>query len=331
MQFPSRSGPWAIVLAGGEGTRVRTFLQQLCGGRGIKQFCAVIGRRSMLEHTLARIERRIPRERIVVVVSRDHGDETARQLAHWPVENVIVQPHNRDTAPGILLPLAYISQRDPEATVAIFPSDHFIVAEERFMATVEVAVGETQRFPGNLTLLGVTPEEDEDGYGWIEPAEKDGGRQTYAVREFWEKPSPVQRRTLLAREAVWNTFVCVGHASTLWEMIHHTAPALSEDFFTIRHALGHPRATAVIDAVYTQMRPVNFSTAVCEQLPGKLRVLPMPNIGWSDWGSKERIFSTLQRLGKADEVLARLQRHGDKATLPTPRQATQQRGPSILG
>src|SRR4029453_15661799 len=43
---------WAIVLAGGEGTRVRAFLQQLCGGRGIKQFCVVVGRQSMLEHTL---------------------------------------------------------------------------------------------------------------------------------------------------------------------------------------------------------------------------------------------------------------------------------------
>lgn len=52
---------WGIVLAAGEGTRARDFLQQLCGGRGIKQFCAVVGRRSLLEHTLARIKRLIPR------------------------------------------------------------------------------------------------------------------------------------------------------------------------------------------------------------------------------------------------------------------------------
>lgn len=329
MNSPSGHGPWAIVLAGGEGTRVRTFLQQLCGGRGIKQFCTVIGRRSMLEHTLARIESRIPRERIVVVVSRDHGDETARQLAHWPVENVIVQPRNRDTAPGILLPLAHISRRDPLATVALFPSDHFILAEEQFMSAVDVAVGETQRFPGNLTLLGVAPEED--GYGWIEPADKDGGRQTHAVCGFWEKPSPVQRRTLLAREAVWNTFVCVGHASTVWEIIRQTVPDLYGDFLTIRHALDRPSAMRVIDAVYTQMRPVNFSTAVCEQLPGKLRVLPIPDIGWSDWGSEERILSTLQRIGKVDEVLARLRRHGSKAILPAPREAVRQRALSTLG
>ena len=111
---------WGIVLAAGEGTRAREFLRQLCGGRGIKQFCAVLDTRSMLEHTLARVERLIPRERILVVVSTPSGRVT-QHLAHWPAENVIYQPANRDTAPGILLPLTYISHRDPLATVTVFP------------------------------------------------------------------------------------------------------------------------------------------------------------------------------------------------------------------
>src|SRR6266481_6395303 len=124
---PSVGKLWGIVLAGGECARVRHFLQRLCGNRGIKQFCALIDSRSMLEHTLARVERLIPRERILVVVSRNHREEVTQQLAHWPTDNVIVQPANRDTAPGILLPLAHISYRDPSATVAVFPSDPFVV------------------------------------------------------------------------------------------------------------------------------------------------------------------------------------------------------------
>src|SRR5215510_5954132 len=115
---------WGIVLAAGEGTRARAFLKRVYGGRGIKQFCAVIGRRSMLEHTLARVEMLIPRQRITVVVSDEHRPEIEQQLAHWPRENVIVQPENRDTTAGILLPLVHIASRDPAATVAIFPSDH---------------------------------------------------------------------------------------------------------------------------------------------------------------------------------------------------------------
>lgn len=92
---------------------MRNFLTGLCGGRGIKQFCAVTGCRSMLEHTLARVEWLIPRERILVLVSSDHQEEVAQQLASWPANNVIFQPANCDTAPGVLFPLAYVSQGLP--------------------------------------------------------------------------------------------------------------------------------------------------------------------------------------------------------------------------
>ncbi len=307
---------WGIVLAAGEGTRVRDFLAQLCGGRGIKQFCAVIGRRSMLEHTLARVERLIPRERILVVVSTDHRAEVAAQLAHWPADNVIFQPRNRDTAPGILLPLAHISHREPFATVAIFPSDHFILEEDRFMAAVRDAVVETQRFPSELTLLGMTPSGLDDGYGWIEPGEPEGERATRAVHRFWEKPSLLQAYALLRRGVLWNTFVCVTQANTMWDMTRQVMPDLYEDFMHIRRALHTPHVLLVTDNVYRKIPPVNFSTALCEPLASKLRVLPVPDVGWSDWGSVQRICASLQQLGKLDDCLERLRhRQGDSALM----------------
>lgn len=302
---------WGIVLAGGEGTRVRDFLTQLCGGRGIKQFCAVIGRRSMLEHTLARVERLIPRERILVIVSRDHHTEAAPQLADWPTDNVIFQPANRDTAPGLLLPLAHISHRDPFATVAVFPSDHCIVQEEQFMACVQQAVVETQRFPGRLTLLGITPDRVEEGYGWIEPAGREAGRMTQVVRRFWEKPSLSEAHTLLRRGVLWNTFVFVAQAHTVWTMAQEATPALARDFAAIRCALRSPQAGAIIESIYRTMDAVNFSSAICTPLASYLRVLPVPDVGWSDWGTVERILISLRELGKLDECIARL-RHREK-------------------
>ena len=144
MHSTPRTGQvWGIVLAAGDEARVRAFLSNLCGGRGIKQFCAVIGQRSMLEHTLARVEMLIPRQRIMVVVSEEHRPEIEQHLVHWPGEYVIVQPENRDTTAGILLPLVHIASRDPAATVAIFPSDHFIANEQRFIDCVRYAVSET--------------------------------------------------------------------------------------------------------------------------------------------------------------------------------------------
>jgi mannose-1-phosphate guanylyltransferase len=317
MQQHGEQTLWGIVLAGGEGSRVRAFLAHLCGGRGIKQFCAVIGRRSMLEHTLARVERLIPRERILIVVSTDHRPEVAAQLAHWPQENVLFQPLNRDTTPGILLPLAHVSHREPFATVAIFPSDHFILDEARFLTSVRTAVEETPRFPRDLTLLGMTPNGSEEGYGWIEPQEPEAGCQTHAVRQFWEKPSPLQAQALLRRGALWNTFVCVARATTLWEMTRQAAPDLYTAFMTLRRALSAPHAAFSTDRMYQTLRSVNFSVEVCTPLRNRLRVLPVPDVGWSDWGSVERISASLHQLGKLDASVSRLRRQqvGGEQTL----------------
>src|ERR1700741_652327 len=93
---------WGIVLAAGEGSRVRAFLSALCGGRGIKQFCAILGRCSIVQATLDGVVRLIPPQRIVVVVSEQHQDEVAQQLSGWPPEIIIFQPDNRDTAAGLL-------------------------------------------------------------------------------------------------------------------------------------------------------------------------------------------------------------------------------------
>lgn len=312
-QTPERK-LWGIVLAAGEGTRVRDFLTQLCGGRGIKQFCAVIGRRSLLEHTLARVEQLIPRERILVVVSTDHRTEVSAQLAHWPPENVIFQPCNRDTAPGILLPLTHLSHRDPLATVALFPSDHCILREERFMSIVGRAATEVQQFPQEMILLGMGPDRAEDGYGWIEPAAADG-RATRAVARFWEKPAAVDRQRLLACGALWNTFVGVAWVPTLWAMAQQAIPDVYSAFTEIRQALGRPHAPLVIERLYDTLRAVNFSADVCERLTSCLRVLPVPDVGWSDWGSVERIYASLEQMEKLDDCLARLRRRqGDTAT-----------------
>jgi mannose-1-phosphate guanylyltransferase len=299
---------WGIILAAGDGVRVRDFLVDLCGGRGIKQFCAVIGRRSMLEHTLARAERLIPRKRIVIVVSRHHCEEVAQQLAHWPAENVIFQPENRDTTAGVLLPLACISHRDPLATVAIFPSDHFVLQEGRFMDAVRREVWETRRFPWNLTLLGMQPDCAEEGYGWILSGEPEKQRETRAVRGFWEKPTLAQAQDLWRDGALWNTFVCIAQSGALWGMVRRAAAEVHERFGRIRQALGASSAERIIEQTYSDMPSINFCSGVCEPLAAELRVLPVPPVGWSDWGTVERIRATLEQLGRQAEFLARLNR-----------------------
>jgi mannose-1-phosphate guanylyltransferase len=296
---------WGIVLAGGEGNRVRGFLSALCGGRGIKQFCSILDGRSLLQMTLDRAQRLIPRERILVIVDKRHR-EAREQLAGWPQENIIYQPANRETAPGILLPLAYVSHRCPEATVAVFPSDHFIADENVFIREIATALDETAVLPRSAVLLGVTPDRIEDGYGWISSRRDGQGIASQSVTGFCEKPSRPHAEQLMREGALWNTFVFVARAATLWELTRLTVPDLYGAFSSLRIMLGTSRAVPFIDQLYRRLRSVNFSSAILTPAISRLRVLPVPEVGWSDWGSADRILETVTRIGRFEELAAKL-------------------------
>jgi mannose-1-phosphate guanylyltransferase len=300
------SHTWAVVLAGGEGTRVRSFLQQFCGGSGLKQFSTIIGQRSMLHCTLDRVVQLIPPERVLIVVSAQHREDVEDQLAHWPRENIIYQPANRDTAPGILLPLAHITNRDPAATVVVFPSDHFILDEDRFMDAVQKALLELQSNPSRMILLGMPPQRGEETeYGYIVGTGKSAHAGAIPVAGFVEKPPLTQAKELIQRGALWNTMVFAVENGTLWDMVQRTAPILYHAFRLIQmnlHAGSPPQA---VEHIYQAIPAVNFSSSICEPLAARLCVLPVPDVGWSDWGTVGSILRTLKKLGEFDAFCAR--------------------------
>ncbi|MGH7793955.1 MAG: sugar phosphate nucleotidyltransferase [Candidatus Binatia bacterium] len=325
------SNVWAVVLAGGEGTRVRSFLQQVCGGNGLKQFSTVTGARSMLRCTLDRIERLIPRERILIVVSSHHREDVDQQLAHWPIDNIIFQPANRDTAPGILLPLAHITNRDPAATVIVFPSDHFVLDETRFMSAVERASAALEKNPSKMILLGMTPQAGEETeYGYIVgAARKPNSRDASPVAGFVEKPPLAQAKELIERGALWNTMVFAVHNVALWDMVQRTSPVLYHAFRLIQVTLRSGCPAQFLDHVYKAIPNVNFSSGICEPLTSRLCVLPAGDVGWSDWGTVGSIVKTMQKLGRFDALAARMEKtqiqpvwHAASAARPELRRAT---------
>ena len=130
-----------IILSAGNGSRLQEFVRQRRGDNLPKQYINFIGSRSMLEHTWDRATTLMPAEHLFMVVAKQHlrFPEVHRQLRLKPPQSLVIQPANRETAPGILLPLLRIYNRYPEATVAVFPSDHFVLEEDRFMRHVDHA------------------------------------------------------------------------------------------------------------------------------------------------------------------------------------------------
>ncbi len=306
-----------IVLAGGSGRRLESFIARLRGEALPKQYVNFIGRRSMLEHTFARAERLIPPDRLFTVASREHlfYPEAERQLASRPRGTVILQPENKETAPGLLLPLMHLHARYPDSIVAVFPADHFIVEEALFMAHVDLACRVVERDPSRVVMLGVAPDDPEPEYGYILPAnEWRTGMPTglRRVARFVEKPAPPAARAIVRRGGLWNTMVMAFRTTTLLDMARRIAPALHRSFQRIGQAIGTPREGLVVDETYRQIGPMNFSRGLLEALshqqPSRLSVLAVRGVFWSDWGSEERILRVLRQTGHAAQLQSLLGR-----------------------
>jgi len=303
MRVPQKTSnkPWAIVLAGGEGERVRPLVQSWLGRHKPKQYCTFVGTRSMFQHMLHRATKLTTPDQLVTVVAHGHGSEPWTQFDEVPGIKVLRQPQNRDTAAGIFLPLAYIRARDPEATVVLYPSDHFVYPESRFVEVVQHMVLATERHPHRLVLLGVQPDRLELEYGWIQPGatlDQSTSCHVRAVQSFLEKPDPLQARRAMAAGAMWNTLILAAKLPKLWELGWRCFPEMMPLFERLCEAIGGPEEGTVLDAIYRVMPARNFSSGLLQQVPEHITVIQLTGVLWSDWGKPERIVETLQKIGK---------------------------------
>jgi mannose-1-phosphate guanylyltransferase len=306
--LPQRCG---IILAGGNGKRLQPFVRRMLGVNLPKQYVCFMGTRSMLEHTFNRAERVIPRERIFTVVARDHLRhlEVQRQIDKRFPHTLVFQPMNKETAPGLLLPLMRLLKHYPNSTVAVFPSDHFILQEERFMGYVRRAFEAVEQVPTKIIFLGVEPTDAEPEYGYIVPEETaaDGASLVQTIKAFVEKPEPHLARQIISLGGLWNTMVMVFRPEILLNLVAVSQPRLHRSFHRIFEAMGTSRESFVIEKSYRNMEPVNFSKNLLEGLDlhsrNQLSVVPMKGVFWSDWGSENRVLSVLEGHKYLDEVL----------------------------
>lgn len=308
-QAPSR--PWAVVLAGGNGTRLQGFVRQVLGSDRPKQFCRIVGTRSMLRHTWDRAVRVVPPDRVLTVV-------TAGQEHHLEVETrigapstVVVQPENRGTAAGLLLPLLWIGRHNPVATVAVFPADHFIWEEDRFEGHVRAALALVHRHPGRLILIGVKAEGPETKYGWIAPGESleaGSSASLYGVERFWEKPDRRTASRLFAEGCLWNTLIMAGRLDAYLRLAEAAAPEVFASLHGIAACLDTPAEPAAVAATYRRLPTSDLSRDILARHPEGLAVLAAADIGWSDWGDPGRILRTLRRFDLRPRWLAERRR-----------------------
>jgi mannose-1-phosphate guanylyltransferase len=279
---------WSIVLAGGDGSRLSQIAIGSEGRPIPKQFCSVNGGPSLIRQALRRARAVAGPDRTMVVVAAEHRRWWSLELADLPSVKVVVQPCNRGTACGVLLPLMQVIARDPDATVVVLPSDHVVADEPTLFASINAAVEHIDREPDRLVLLGFEPDGPDTGFGWIAPRSRSGDRIS-AVAQFVEKPDQHHAEELVREGALWNSFIFAMRAEELFALFQWALPWLTRMFdYAMVESTAGPQAARVAQ-LYERLPAVDFSRAVLEEAGPDMRVVAVPPCGWTDVGTPEGI------------------------------------------
>lgn len=267
---------WVVVLAGGEGQRVRAFTRDALGQPAPKQFCCFGSDRSLVRRALDRARRLTAAERIVVVVSDNQRRWWEVELTDHPRRNIVSQAGNRGTGIAILRATLEVSNRDPDAVMLVTPSDYEVLDDGILTAALTRTVDEA-RAGRRLVLAGMEVDAADPDLGWIVPGPRASGLAR-SVATFVEKPDREVARRLVADGALASSLMVAGTVRLLLDLYAWLQPGLMDRFAQ------RPLARAL-----DPLPNLDFSRDLLEHSRSRLGVVAVPPCGWTDLGTPERL------------------------------------------
>ncbi len=270
---------WAVIMAGGSGTR---FWPESRKHRA-KQFLNLFGPKTLLEQTFDRVKKVVPSSRILVFTALDKAASTAK-LLRIPRAHVIGEPVGRNTAPCAAWAASLVLRKDPSAVLGIFPADHFIKDEATFAKVLRVAYEQADQ-TGMPVTLGIKPDQPHTGYGYLEMAGKKVEVRKVTVfflKCFHEKPGIARARAYLrSKKFLWNAGIFVWRADCLLETTRRELPSVFKTVVKIA-AGGIP--AAAVKKLFTKVPSISIDYGLMEKLSGGILTIPV-SMGWNDVGS----------------------------------------------
>jgi mannose-1-phosphate guanylyltransferase len=294
---------WSVVLAAGEGNRLRTLTTTRQGLVIPKQYCSINRSSCLLQDALKRAATVAMPSHVCTVVADQHRRWWTSAIAGLNESNVFVQPRDKGSAYGILLALLKLEMRNPSAIVTLLPADHYFRDEEAITRVLRIAGNLASANPDATYLLGTDPEGPDAALGYILPVEKALDKPAGIVG-FTEKPTTDYARELLSVGALCNLFILAGSVGALLELFEED---YAEKVGQMREAMNCQAAgdRQSLDKFYASVAPIDFALDVLEVQATRLQVLRVPNCGWTDLGTPQRVEATVRRMGASGDSVRR--------------------------
>jgi mannose-1-phosphate guanylyltransferase len=286
----------AVIMAGGSGTRFWPASRR----SHPKQLLSIGTARPLVEETVNRISGLVPPERILIVTNEQYARMTGRLLNKIPEENVIGEPLGRDTAACIGLAALIVRHRDPDAVMAVMPSDHIIKPPEAFCATLEAAEAFLDDNRDALLTFGIEPTFPSTGYGYIKrgkPVAESRAISFFEVDTFREKPTlDVAEAFLREGGYLWNAGIFLWRADVLIENMARHLPDLYRDLSKLEPVIDGKGFVDALAAAYPSLQQISIDYGIMEK--AKRRCVASVSYRWDDVGS----WDALERLIPPDEA-----------------------------
>lgn len=251
-----------------------------------KQFLDMLGTGStLIQKTFQRLARIIPAENILILTHENYKELVLSQLPLIKNEQIVTEPAMRNTAPCILYASLKIKKQNPNATVIVAPSDHWIEDEQSFIENVQQSF-EYCEIENVLITLGIQPTFPNTGFGYIE-FNKEDENLIKKVNQFREKPNYETAKSFLASgNFLWNAGIFIWKVADIIQAFEEYQPEMLALFLKGEHVLNTKDESEFISQNYPLAENISIDFAVMEKASNVV-VLPA-TFDWNDlgtWGS----------------------------------------------
>jgi mannose-1-phosphate guanylyltransferase/mannose-6-phosphate isomerase len=271
-----------VVLCGGTGTRLWPVSREGMA----KQLLPIVGEETLLQMTLRRAAGEGFGPPMVIGAHAVRFTIREQVEAVAPGARVVIEPARRDTMAAVALAAAIAARDDPDAVLAVMPSDHLIRETDAFRAAIRTAASAVAA--SGVAVIGVSPTEPATGYGYIKPAVK-GGAGAVKVLRFVEKPDEDKAHRLIADGCLWNAGIFCFRAGWLLEALAAVEPEAVRLVRDAVQAMKPDLGMLVPGDAFARVKAISFDHAFMEKTEAAV-VVPAA-FRWSDVGDWNAVWA----------------------------------------